>query len=408
MEPYHWDCDDQGLFYYGDELNKSSRSAAHGYWKVYTSPINPFIPRGWIGTCQFPQITSGGLQDSWQHGADLYGVYHDLLGFLPSRDDSPSPSWRDKVRYRVTNNVITSQVAGMVIAGMWNTTQPAPLQIQASTVDSLEPRYSCPASKDLFSRIQANERWTSHLTAASPLYAELDAISGVPPDDEGFHESLDHYYDNLSARQCHAKPFPCNITSPDKCVNQSQADSVYRLGHYEYSHIYRDSGPETLAASVASYGVWIAELAAHLRAVSESEKEGSGDYEGPIWFHNVAHDGSVSRLLSVLQMDEMVWPGMGSEVVFEVYKGKGSNEGKEVGKESSMPKMEKGDRRGGTAAEGESGTGYFVRVLFSGKVFKSSNPSLGKMDLLPLETLLAYFDGLVGKDASLVKEKCAG
>lgn len=89
--------------------------------------MNPFVSSGWVGSCQFPQITPGGLDDSWQHGADLYGVYHDLLGFLPDRDDA---NYRDKVTYRITNNVITSQVAGMVINGMWDTTEDFPLHIQ--------------------------------------------------------------------------------------------------------------------------------------------------------------------------------------------------------------------------------------------------------------------------------------
>ena len=46
--------------------------------------------------------------------------------------------------------------------------------------------------------------------------------------------------------------------------------------------------------------------------------------------------------------------------------------------------------------------------MFGGQVFKSSNPSLGSMDMLPIETLLEYFDGLVGENASLVKGKCSG
>jgi hypothetical protein len=55
-----------------------------------------------------------------------------------------------------------------------------------------------------------------------------------------------------------------------------------------------------------------------------------------------------------------------------------------------------------------SGSGYYVRVLWKGQVLRSSNPSLGLIDMLPLETLLAYFDGLVGEGASLVYGKCAG
>lgn len=49
-----------------------------------------------------------------------------------------------------------------------------------------------------------------------------------------------------------------------------------------------------------------------------------------------------------------------------------------------------------------------MRVLWGGKVLRSSNPSLGLMDMVPLDTVLAYFDGLVGVGASLVKGKCNG
>lgn len=87
------------------------------------SAQNPFKPPGFLGSCQFPQITAGGLEDSWQHGKDLFGVYHDLLGFLP--DNS-----KEKVTFRVTQNVITSEVAGMVVNGMFGTEADFPLLIQ--------------------------------------------------------------------------------------------------------------------------------------------------------------------------------------------------------------------------------------------------------------------------------------
>jgi hypothetical protein len=99
------------------------KKSAHTYWQGYISPTNPFIPSGFIGTCQFPQITAGGLDDSWQHGRDLYEVYHDLLGFLPAYT-------ADKVTFRVTQNVITSEVAGMVIDGMFGTEADFPLLVE--------------------------------------------------------------------------------------------------------------------------------------------------------------------------------------------------------------------------------------------------------------------------------------
>lgn len=344
------------------------------------------MPSGWIGSCQFPQITSGGLDDSWIHGADLYAVYHGLLGFLPDRGSD----WQSKVTYRVTNNQITSQVAGMLIAGMWGaSSQDIPLLVQASTIDSLEPTYTCTAGSNLFNTIKSssNPAWADHLTKSAQLYAALDAVSGVPADDSGFHSWFDHYYDNLSARQCHGKPLPCNATTGD-CITQEQANAVYRLGQWEYSQIYRDA-KNSLAASVSTYGVWVAELAAHLRAVVAGESD-------VIYWHNVAHDGSVSRLLSILQIEQMVWPGMGSEVIFELWK--------ENDKTSTT--MIKGSKAAARDAN-EKSSGFYVRVLFSGQPLKSSNPSLGTLDLVPVEVLLEYFDGLVGENASLVKGRCS-
>ncbi|OTA51958.1 phosphoglycerate mutase-like protein [Hypoxylon sp. EC38] len=394
IESYRWDCNDQGLYYYGRHFGSNSKQTAKGFWEGYISPINPYIPLGWIGTCQFPQITSAGLDDSWVHGRDLYEVYHDLLAFLPGRDED----WRSKIAYRVTQNTITSQVAGMLINGMWETTESIPLMIQGVGVDSLEPQYSCSVGANLFNSIKSssNVPWQDHLDAAANLFRKLDNISGVPPNDSGFHASFDHYFDNLSARQCHTKPLPCKLEdglNSTTCVDQAIADAVYRMGQWEYSQIYRDA-PTSLAASAATYGVWVAELSENIRNAMADK--------GPLYFHNIAHDGSVSRLLSILQIDIMVWPGMGSEVVFEVYRRNGN-----------MPAL--ADSKNSTSI-GDNGTGtrrtnadrYFVRVLFGGKPLKSSNPSLGSLDMVPAEILLEYFDGLVGVNASLVVGKCNG
>jgi hypothetical protein len=128
VESYGWDCDDEGLFYYGQP--SSGNKSTHSYWHGYISPTNPFVPTGFLGTCQFPQITKGGLDDSWQHGQDLYGVYHDLLGFLPDNAN-------EKVTFRVTQNVITSEVAGMVLNGMFATEENYPLLVEARFPNSL-------------------------------------------------------------------------------------------------------------------------------------------------------------------------------------------------------------------------------------------------------------------------------
>ncbi|KAL8995881.1 MAG: hypothetical protein Q9169_004489, partial [Polycauliona sp. 2 TL-2023] len=378
-ETYPWSCDGEALFYYGaPKPSQGANHSANTYWRVYTSLSNPLAPQGFNGTCQFPQITRGGLDDSWQHGHDIYGVYHDLLGFLPEKYDS------NLVSFRVTNNVITSQVASMVTSGMFGgeAQHDLPLFIQLASIDSLEPGYTCPVAKKAFSAYgvgSSDPGWTSHLRAASDLYAKLDAVSGVSPSDTAFHVSLDHYFDNLSSRLCHAKPLPCNASNPSLCITQAMADEVFRLGQYEYSYLYRDAGARTLECSVRLYGIWIAELAQNLRdAMHATGTASGGDDKGSSmkYRHNIAHDGSVSRVLSILQTETMVWPGMGGEVVFELYKGIL-------------------DQR------------YYIRVLWGGQVLESSNPTLGIMDMLPAGTLLAYFEGLVGSRASKIAGMCS-
>ena len=69
----------------------------------------------------------------------------------------------------------------------------------------------------------------------------------------------------------------------------------------------------------------------------------------------------------------MVWPGLGAELVFEVYR---------------------------------SGEERYVRILWGGEVLQSSYPVLGRMDMLPLDTLLGYFDELVGVGAKKVPGLC--
>lgn len=171
--------------------------------------------------------------------------------------------------------------------------------------------------------------------------------------------------------------------------------------------MYRDHA-SSFPASYTSWGVWVAELAAHLQEVIEGNRD-------VIYFHNVAHDGSLSRLLSILQLDEMVWPGMGAEVVFELYK-KGDRSSLQARGPSAAtnPDFEMAPDAVKRVASSEGGssesssTSYYIRVLFGGQVFKSSSPTLGEIDMIPAETLIRYLEDLVGNKASLVKGKCDG
>ena len=295
-------------------------------------------------------------------------MYHDLLGFLPSQPN-------DHITFRVTNNVITSQVASALIAGMYPSLAkrdvPFSLLIENSALDSLEPTYSCPGAGALGSSYgvgSSDPAWTAHLNASSDLRRALNTISGVDPTDSGWSNSWDHYFDNLSSKQCHGFPLPCNGT----CVSQDQADEVYRLGNYEYAYLYRDA-PESLHFGVASYGVWVAEFLANVRAAVSGTSKVK-------YTHNVAHDGSMARLLAVLQTEVMVWPGMGSELAFEVY--------------SKQDEAKHGEKQ------------WFVRILWGGQIFRSSAPAIAVADMIELGKLTDYLSGLVGEKSANVVKLC--
>ena len=69
-------------------------------------------------------------------------------------------------------------------------------------------------------------------------------------------------------------------------------------------------------------------------------------------------------MLGVLQSAYPIWPGMGSEVVFELWRNCGKP---------------------------------FMRVLFSGQPLQTSTP-LGTLDMVPLEKLDRYLDSIIPRD----------
>ncbi|KAF3990179.1 hypothetical protein FT663_02190 [Candidozyma haemuli var. vulneris] len=341
-------CDRVTNFYYG-------QAVAHNYsaqigWDAYVDPENPFAHQyGFNGSCQFPEISEGGLEDSRQHGIDIFQNYHGKLGFLPDEFDPK------KIKFQVTNNQITSQVAGALIGGMYPDLeqQSVDVSIQRADSDYLEPKYSCIGADKTKKFILSSEGWNEHLERSEYLFNELDAISGVNPDNKGWHVSWDHYFDNLAHRLCHGLPLPCKIDDPSTCITEKQAEQVFRLGDHEYNYQYREA-PQSTLYSVAKYGIFLQKVLQHLNEAASGSSE-------VIYRHNIAHDGSISPLLGALQIDYLRWPGMGAEVVFELWKKEGQD---------------------------------FVRVLYGGQPLVTSTP-LGTLDLVPLEEFANYLESFL-------------
>lgn len=345
-------CSSVRNLYYGHVLGRPHENV-NVEWKNYQDPVNPFsfLLPGFNGSCQFPQISDGGLNDSYYHGVDLYGNYYENLAFLPEKYNS------SLVQFYVTSNVITSQVAGALIAGMFplESNENIEVNIQRAASDSLEPQYSCAAATTAKASILTEKGWLDHLNQSQYLFNQLDKISGVDTSSSGWHLSWDHYFDNLAHRTCHNMALPCSLLN-GQCINETQAYQVFRLGDYEYNYLYRQSLNSTFY-SVARYGVFLMELQLHLKAAKD--KTSTIRYR-----HNIAHDGSVSPLLGALQIEYMRWPGMGAEVVFELWK------------------------------KPTDGT-FYVRVLYSGQPLKTTGP-LGVVDMIPFEQFDNYIESLVG------------
>lgn len=113
---------------------------------------------------------------------DLYEVYGTRLNFLPESFD------RATTVFRVTSNVITSQVAGGLISGMFGSSEAVPVLQQHSSIDSLRPGYGCAYADGVRAAYQGSDPgWTEHLEQSQALFDRLDAVSGVSPSDGGWH-----------------------------------------------------------------------------------------------------------------------------------------------------------------------------------------------------------------------------
>lgn len=111
---------------------------------------------------------------------------------------------------------------------------------------------------------------------------------------------------------------------------------------------------------------------------------------------SIAHDGSIAPLLGALQMAYPLWPGMGSEVVFELWKRKKSK--RSLWAAAAQYAATRAERAVGQTTSGTKGKGkHYLRVLFNGQPLNTSTP-LGVLDMVPLEEFEGYLAKTLPRD----------
>lgn len=301
----NYNCDNTAPFLYlGPNPSINGQQPIPMYARTYVDPNNPFDSTYVIGSCQYPQLTIGGLLDGYQHGKDLWGVYGETLNFLPSTPDSST--W-----FRSSSSALTQGSAGGVLRGIWPDYPYAlPLHQQAADIDTVDEGFSCDLRSTVESEIESTPLWTSHLTVTAPLQS---ALSGYTLNDSAWTSTFDHLSDNFQARLCNGYTLPCPVSpaESDVCVTQDQANEVFRAGDWEWNYYWRNSGNSTLYIQTVE-GLFIQEILTGFAGAAAGNT--SVKYR-----HEFLHDGDVGPIAGALGITALRWPGMGSNLAFELW-----------------------------------------------------------------------------------------
>lgn len=318
VEEDTWFYDDERLFFDDESIFETNSTKTH--WRVYASNSNFLTSMSFVDICQYSQIIDDELIDSRQHDTDIKKIYQKMLHFLLKKFD------RNIITYRIINNIITSQVAFQIIVKMWSkhTNFDHDLLIQQSNMNSLKSTYACNVVKKLYDSYDFDNsfnNWITHLSQFASLKKRFDKLFDVKSSASDWSNSWNHYFDNLSTRFCHQKKLSCNIENSSDCVIMKTTKKIFKLNEYEYNFIYRDF-EKSLRINIINYEIWVSELVHNLRIrIAEFEVviEISAKFANVRYKHNFAHDDFVARLLSILQIDQIIWFNMSVEVIFEFF-----------------------------------------------------------------------------------------
>ncbi|KAF7881983.1 uncharacterized protein EAF02_006671 [Botrytis sinoallii] len=356
-ETVPFNCSDISPYLYAGPHDATLEQPIPVYASTYTDAHNPFLGNYISGTCQYPQLTIGGLLDGYQHGRDLSGVYG-ATGKLSLFPTTPS---LEKTYFRSSESPLTQQSAGGVLRGIWPKHQGSiSLHQQANSLDTVNAGYSCPAIASTLAKIQSTAEWKDHLTATSAIRTTLGNMFNA--DSSAWQGTMDHFADNFQARLCNGYSLPCSPTNASNCVTREMADEVFRAGDWEWNYYWR-ANPYVQEYIQVVEGLFIAEIVSRLESVA------NGTIQGGKYSHTFVHDGDIGPVAGALGINALRWPGMGSNIAVEIWKLQNF----------SSPAID----------------GHFARVLYSGQPMQSSQ---GDLDWVPLRTLLGILKQFVPTD----------
>ena len=342
-----YDCDNIQPYLYAAP-SQGGMAPIPVYAETYTSPTNPFVSEYVAGSCQYPQLTIGGLLDGFTHGSDLRAVYGDKLGLFPFNPDSST--W-----FRSSTSPLTQGSAGGVLRGVFPTYPSSiPLHQQTADLDTVDEGYEgfCSAISNVLSAIESTSEWKDHLSVTATLRSDLGALLGATS--SAWQSTFDHFSDNFQARLSNGYNLPCNVSDPSTCVTMDQANEVFRAGDWEWNYYWRTNPNATLYIQLVE-GLFIGEIVNHLRDVAA----GNSTLK---YSHVFIHDGDIGPVLGALGINQLRWPAMGSNIAFEVW---------------------------------ETNHGLYSRVLYCGQPLQSIH---GVLDWLPLESLIGILKPFVPED----------
>jgi hypothetical protein len=126
-----------------------------------------------------------------------------------------------------------------------------------------------------------------------------------------WQQTFDHFADNFQGRLCNGYELPCSPVTGE-CVTQEMANEVFRAGDWEWNYYWR-ANPYVKEYIQLVEGLFIGEIVARLESVMNGTI-GSGKYS-----HTFVHDGDIGPVVGALGINALRWPGMGSNVAFEVW-----------------------------------------------------------------------------------------